>query len=163
MVLPDIQIRRLESWRLGDTKAMPASALIDRLLKNMEEWDLWSTGWAPDVVLIEQQMRGAHINIALAFATYTCMKLRFPHAIVKFVRPGSKFTAFVKFIALSDESVQKKLHDKSALLSYAKRKHLAVEVAESILRQQEQPNLQSHCPGAKKDDLADAFLQSFCV
>lgn len=160
MTLPTMHVERIESWRLGENKATPASQLIDRLLDHVAKWDLWKTGWIPDVVLIEQQVRAAHINLALAFATYAHMKTRFPEARVKFVPPMSKFKAYAKFVTLP-ASMQ--LQQGGMPLSYAKRKSLAVDIAESILRETQQPALQVHCPGAKKDDLADALLQSFCI
>jgi len=159
--LPEVHVQRLECWRLGETKATPASQLIDRLLDHFKDWDLWSTGWSPDVVLIEQQVRGAHINLALAFATYAHMKTRFPRATVRFVKPASKFKAFSKIVSLTDQVLCARVQN-MASLTYAKRKRLAVDIAEAILREKKQPDLTLHCPGTKKDDLADAFLQSFC-
>lgn len=154
MVLPEIRLLKLESWRLGDSKAAPASQLIDRLLEKFNRWDAWDDGWTPDVILIEQQMRGAHANLALAFAAYTYLKTRFPRASAKFVKPASKFKAFSKFVPLSEVAVP---------VEYAKRKRLAVKLTETILKDVLDLSLGDLCPGAKRDDLADAFLQSFCL
>lgn len=156
-----VLVKRLECWRLGDTKAMPASQLIDTLVQNFQEWDLLQE-FTPNVVLIEQQIRGAHINLALAFATYTYMKTRFPTAIVKFVRPANKFKAFATFVTLSQEDQVILNMSSKATSDYVKRKRLAVKLTEIILQKTQQPDLQTLCPGAKKDDLADAFLQAFC-
>lgn len=155
MVLPEIRLVRLENWRLGDSKANPASQLIDRLLEKFMSWQGWEEGtWTPDVVLIEQQMRGAHANLALAFAAYTYLKTRFPRACVKFVKPASKFKAFSKFVPIAEVAVP---------VEYAKRKRLAVKIADTILNDVLGTSLGTLCPDAKRDDLADAFLQSFCM
>ena len=47
--------------------------------------------------------------------------------------------------------------------AYGARKRFAVDLAVTLLRETGQPELQSFCPGSKKDDLADALLQAFCV
>ena len=54
------------------------------------------------MVLIEQQIRGAHINLALAFSTYTAMKVRFPHATVRFVAPIAKFKGYESYLTFTE-------------------------------------------------------------
>lgn len=159
-----VQILRLETWCIGNTKATPASGLIDRLLVKFQEWDfLESNNPAPHVVLIEQQMRGAHINLALAFASYTYFKTRLPQTTtVKFVPPSNKFKSYTKYVKLQDPL----LVDEIVPVDYTKRKRFAVKLAQAILKETHQPLLQTFClnPDQKKlDDLADAFLQSFCM
>lgn len=154
-----VQITCLESWCIGDTKATPASGLIDRLLVKFQQWKYVET---PDVVLIEQQMRGAHINLALAFASYAYFKTRLPNANVKFVPPGNKFKCYEKFIKLQDPLLLVELSAKTPL-DYTQRKRYAVKLAEAILKETHQPKLATFTDNKKKmDDLADAFLQSFC-
>lgn len=156
-----VKITCLESWCIGDTKAAPASGLVDRLLVKFEQWDYFLTS-TPDVVLIEQQMRGAHINLALAFASYTYFKTRFPKAKVKFVPPGNKFKFYEKYVTLKDPLLLAELSAKTPL-DYTQRKRYAIKLAQAILKETHQPELQSFCPEkTKMDDLADAFLQSFC-
>lgn len=159
--IPTVVVQKLECWNLGNIKALPTTGIVDRLLRCFQDWDFLKT-WAPDVVLIEQQIRGAYVNIALAFSTYTYMKSRFPDAIVKFVTPMAKFTGYIAHIVLEDADILKKTKDKTSVSTYAKRKKHAVDIAHAILLQRNQPSLQSHCPGKKQDDLADAFLQAFC-
>lgn len=160
--MPAVVVRKLEGWNLGNTKALPTSAIVDRLLRRFEDWDFFQGEWVPEVVLIEQQVRGAHVNLALAFSTYTYMKGRFPSATVKFVNPMTKFTGYSAHIVLEDADIVRKTQDKASLSTYSKRKKHAVDVAHAILVQTQQPSLQSHCPGKKQDDVADAFLQAFC-
>ena len=155
-----VEVKRVELWRLGETKAMPASRLIDRLLDLFHNWDFWTMNadWVPSTVLIEQQVRGAHINLALAFATYTYFSVKFPTTTtVKFVSPSLKFKGFRNFVLPPQHE------RKCTNLTYAQRKKLAVELAEHVLEQTGNLPLCTLCPGAKKDDIADAFLQSFCV
>ena len=159
--MPTVVVRNLECWNLGNIKAIPTTAILDRLLRCFQECNFLKT-WVPDVVLIEQQIRGAHVNLALAFSTYTYMKTRFPSAIVKFVTPMAKFTGYTAHIDLKDAEILGKIKDKASSSTYAKRKKHAVDIANAILLQTNQPDLQSHCPGLKQDDLADAFLQAFC-
>lgn len=158
-----VAVQRLELWRLGETKASPASQLIDRLLDKFRSWNQTQT-WAPTAVLIEQQVRGAHINLALAFATYTYFKTAFPTAVVKFVHPTVKFKGYANYVTLSEiDSLEIAKHTN---LSYTKRKRFAVDLAEMVLKHtghEPLATLCTLCPGAKKDDLADAFLQSFCA
>lgn len=159
--MPAVVVRNLECWNLGNIKAIPTTAILDRLLRCFQEWNFLKT-WVPDVVLIEQQIRGAHVNLALAFSTYTYMKTRFPSAVVKFVTPMAKFTGYTAHIELKDAVILEKIKDKASSSTYAKRKKHAVDIANAILLETKQPDLQSHCPGLKQDDLADAFLQAFC-
>jgi hypothetical protein len=137
---------------------VPASQLVDRLLERLRNWDVWEH-WTPDVVLIEQQMRGAHINLALAFATYAHFRTRFPATAttVRFVPPSLKFSAHAKFVANVDVG--------PVPTDYRKRKRFAVKLAQDILAAKGLPPLETLCPsaGAKKDDVADAFLQCFCL
>ena len=159
--LPAVVVRTLESWDLGDTKALPTSAIVDRLLCCFHEWEFLHT-WSPGLVLIEQQIRGAYVNLALAYSAYTYMKTRFPDATVKFVAPMAKFKAYETHIELNDAEIDKKKKDKTSFSTYTKRKRLAVDIAEAVLSHMGQPCLSTICPDVKKDDLADAFLQSFC-
>ena len=155
-----VRVQRLESWCIGDTKATPASGLIDRLLAKFQQWEYVET---PDVVLIEQQMRGAHINLALAFASYTYFKTRFPNATVKFVPPGNKFKFYEKYVTFEDPLLVAELSSVKTPLDYTQRKRYAVKLAEAILKETHQPNLGTFTDNKKKmDDIADAFLQSFC-
>lgn len=156
-----VKITCLESWCIGDTKALPASGLVDRLLKKCQEWHFFRSH-TPNIVLIEQQMRGAHINLALAFASYTYFKTRFPNAKVKFVPPGNKFKGYEKYVTLQDPLILAELSAKTPL-DYTQRKRYAVKLAQAILKETQQPNLETFTANKKKmDDLADAFLQSFC-
>ncbi len=151
--LPTIQVVVLDLWNLGDSKVVPASQLIDRLLAKIQAYELWES-WTPTVVLIEQQIRGAHINLALAFSTYTAMKVRFPHATVRFVAPMAKFKGYESYLTLTDAN------PKGIPKDYAGRKRHSVHLAKNILQQTFQDQwLESR---AKLDDLADAFLQAFC-
>ena len=154
--LPDVDVACLDCWRLGDTKSMPASRIVDRLLERFRDWSFLER-WSPDVVLIEQQMRGAHINLALAFATYTYFRTRWPDRVVRFVKPSLKLQAFANFV--QGVEVQAVPSD------YARRKRYAVKLAQDILKAKGLPSLEMLCPSAasKKDDLADAFLQCFCA
>lgn len=157
---------RMQLWKLGETKATPASQLVDRLIDKFTKWDFWeeSHEWTPTVVVIEQQVRGAHVNLALAFATYAYFKTRFQAAVVKFVHPSLKFKGFANYVTLQGQSLE--LAKSTTTLTYTKRKRLAVELAEVLLEQTGHPPLATLCtllPGAKKDDIADAFLQSFCA
>lgn len=154
--LPQLRVDCLVRWRLGDPRASPASQLIDRLLDHFQQWEALSH-LAPDVVLIEQQMRGAHVNLALAFATYAHLKTRLPKARVRFVKPSDKFAAYRAFVdGVATREVP---------TAYAKRKRFAVQLAQDVLRAKGLPPLEALCPeaGAKKDDVADAFLQCFCA
>jgi hypothetical protein len=156
-----VNITCLESWCIGDTKATPASGLIDRLLTKCKEWHVLQNH-TPNVVLIEQQMRGAHINLALAFASYAYFNTRFPHAKVKFVPPANKFKFYEKYVTIQDPSFLAELSAKTPL-DYTQRKRYAVKLAQAILKETQQPNLETFTDNKKKmDDLADAFLQSFC-
>jgi hypothetical protein len=148
--LPAIRLHKLENWRLGDAKALPASQLVDRMLAKLS-----AIQEVPDVVLIEQQMRGAHVNLALAFGAYACLRTRFPQACVKFVKPANKFKDFAKFVPWNEDVV--------VPVEYAKRKRLAVKLADTLLQDYCGTTLGTLCPDAKKDDVADAFLQAFCV
>lgn len=74
----------------------------------------------------------------------------------------AKFTGYIAHIKLEDEDILKKIKDQAFSSTYAKRKKHAVDIADAILLQTKQPNLQSYCPGFKQDDLADVFLQDFC-
>lgn len=150
--LPSIQVTTLELWNLGDSKVVPASQLIDRLLGKIQAWELWKT-WTPDTVLIEQQIRGAHINLALAFSTYTAMKMKFPGALVKFVTPMAKFKGYQSYLTLAEAKAD-------IPKDYTGRKRHSVYLAKKILQQTFQDHwLESR---AKLDDLADSFLQAFC-
>ncbi len=148
--LPAIHLRYLENWRLGDAKALPASQLVDRMLEK-----LCALHDIPDVVLIEQQMRGAHVNLALAFGAYACLRTRFPAATVKFIKPLLKFQGFAKFVPWNEEVIVPP--------EYAKRKRLAVKLADTLLQEHCGTTLGTVCPDGKRDDAADAFLQAFCV
>lgn len=148
--LPALKLGRLENWRLGDSKALPASQMVDRMLDRLKE-----LAETPDVVLIEQQMRGAHVNLALAFGAYAYFRTHCPLASVKFVKPSLKFKAFTKFVPWNEEVV--------VPVEYAKRKRLAVKLCDTLLENYLETNLQTLCGEGKKDDLADAFLQAFCV
>jgi len=162
--LPTVVVRSMECWNLGNTKAVPTSAIVDRLLEIFNTTcKCFQMGWVPDIVLIEQQVRGAHVNLALGFSTYAYMKTRFPDATVKFVPPSAKFTGYANFIDITDDTIIQKLQDKASFSTYTKRKRLAIEISEVLLRQMHQPSLQTLCPGIKQDDLADAFLQAFCI
>lgn len=173
-------IVRLESWCLGDRKAVPASFLVDRVLEQWQQWTLWQEQqsphgvWRPDRVVIEQQMRGAHVNLALAFATYAYFKLHHPAATVKFVPPAAKFKAYRKAFP----GIAQAFPDASTPSAYHSRKRRAVAIADAILRGTNQPSLLSfgsqpqtqdqdpdHVSSSsiKKDDLADALLQAFCA
>lgn len=148
--LPAMRLGFLENWRLGDAKALPASQIVDRMLSKLA-----SIQQTPDVVLIEQQMRGAHVNLAMAFAAYAHFRTRFPGKVVKFVKPVSKFKGFAKFASIGEPV--------TVPIQYAKRKRLAVALADSILQSHMGTSLQAVCPDSKQDDVADAFLQAFCV
>ena len=173
-----LTIVRLESWFLGDRKAVPASFLVDRVLEQWQQWTLWQQqqeprggAWQPDRVVIEQQMRGAHVNLALAFATYAYFKLQHPAATVKFVPPAAKFKAYRKAFP----GIAQAFPDAAAPSAYHSRKRRAVAIADAILRETNQPSLlsfggqnQNHdqdqvSSSIKKDDLADALLQAFCA
>jgi hypothetical protein len=162
----EFALDRLECWRLGDPKATPASGLLDRLLQRFQTWDLWTEGdWRPDRVLIEQQMRAAHANVALAFGTYAMLRTLCPNAEVRFVRPSRKFNGFREMLpalALPPPPPPTTTTAASPRTTHQGRKRLAVSLAEAILAQSGHPSLATTCPGQKKDDLADAFLQAFC-
>lgn len=148
--LPAIRLHYLENWRLGDAKALPASQIVDRMLAKLSQiQDI------PDVVLIEQQMRGAHVNLALAFGAYACLRTRFPQASVRFVKPANKFKGFAKFVPWNEDVL--------VPVEYAKRKRLAVKLADTLLQEHCGTTLGTLCPDGKRDDVADAFLQAFCV
>lgn len=150
--LPAIRLRTLENWRLGDSKALPASQMVDRMLSKLD-----SLEETPDVVLIEQQMRGAHVNLALAFGAYTFSRIRFPKAEVRFVKPLCKFKGFANFVSIGEGD------GVTVPVEYAKRKRLAVKLADSILKEHMNTSLETLCPDSKRDDVADAFLQAFCI
>lgn len=148
--LPSLKLHFLQNWRLGDAKALPASQMIDRMLAKLGTITL-----LPDVVLIEQQMRGAHVNLALAFGAYAYFRSKYPEASVKFVKPSLKFKGFAEFVPWTDAVV--------VPVEYAKRKRLAVTLADALLKEYFNTCLQALCPDTKRDDVADAFLQAFCV
>ena len=161
-------VDRLECWRLGDPKATPASGLLDRLMERFRAWDLWTEGgWRPDKILIEQQVRGAHANMALAFGTYAMLRTLCPHAEARFVRPASKFNGFrerlpEQLLLALPPLLLNPPPSNNAVSTHQGRKRLATSLAEAILAQTGHPPLATFCPGQKKDDLADAFLQAFC-
>jgi hypothetical protein len=158
--LPDVQVLHMESWRLGDMKAAPASFLVDRMLERWDTWCLANSGWEPECVVIEQQMRGAHANLALAFSTYTYMRVRFPRSRIKFVGPAAKFKGYRKVLG----SVAATFPDVPPA-GYSARKRMAVAIADAILVSFNQPRLATFCRDTdkKQDDIGDAFLQSFCA
>jgi hypothetical protein len=149
----------VDIWRLGDTKAVSASSLVDRLIERWQSCSLFSQGWVPDTVVIEQQMRGAHINLALAFSTYAFFKTRYPDTNTKFVNPLAKFKAYRK----TQLEVAPRFTE-TPPRSYLARKREAVAIADAILAKHNERSLASFCEGKpwKLDDIADAFLQTFC-
>lgn len=141
----------LDSWYLGDVKAVPASRLVDRLVERMTGWEFLQTTWqgGPSTILIEQQMRGAHVNVALAFSTYSLFRVLFPSAETRFVPPLAKFT------------VASQTYEEAVPKGYQARKRFAIKTANRILQDLGLSSLADRCPGQKQDDLADAFLQAF--
>ena len=145
-------IQALESWNLGNVQAVPASRLVDRMMERFAKWSVLET-FRPTHVLIEQQMRGAHVNIALGFATYSFLKVLFPQADTRFVRPLAKFATSQTKPLLTNNPIPK---------GYQQRKRFTVRIAERVLMECGLPSLCEMCPEVKKDDIADAFLQALC-
>ena len=149
---------RLQVWNLGNQRAVPAYQFVDRLIEHIHAWELLESGWMPDKILIEQQVKGAHMNVALAFSAYALCKIEFPHACTRFVHPLEKLKGFKRYIDLPGElgQIEKLPND------YKGRKRLAIVLAEEILKSAGHDALYKQCPGFKQDDIADALLQSFC-
>lgn len=76
---------------------------------------------------------------------------------MRFAQPSLKFSAYARFVP--------GLPVAPVPTEYAKRKRFAVRLAQDVLVATNLPSLETLCPSsdAKKDDLADAFLQCFCV
>lgn len=160
--LADEQIPVLLDLRvvsLGDRGSVSTGGLVERLVRFYQtDYQLLQTGWAPDVVLIEQQMRAAPNNLALAFATMTFFLTRYgsPPCRVRWVRPTQKFTAYRKYWPSVEAPPDRQ--------TYQQRKKASVLLANTILDLMGMPSLHLH-PGCedKQDDAADALLQAFCV
>lgn len=160
----------LENWCLAEARAVSSSVMIDRMLQRLHAWELLSTKeWQPHRIVIEQQLRGAHINLAMAYALYTWSRLTYPSVRVEFVRPSRKLTYWKTF--LPDWQTLFPSDMDMNPTTYYGRKKLSVQIARTLLRDV-YPNTLSE--GAthpfwkedgvcKKDDMADAFLQAFCA
>ncbi len=160
-----IRLVYLNTLTLGLPQACPVSGRIDRLVQIWNTMEFLKT-WQPDTILIEQQMQRAYANSALSFATYTWFHMRYPTAMVRFVKPSFKLTSWKQYVpevALQASLLDLETQSKSPSGYYA-RKKLAILLADLLLEHFGIPNLAHYATacGGKKDDLADAFLQAFC-
>lgn len=151
------EVLRLQTWDLGDAKAVPASQLIDRLLQRFEQWEFLRS-WAPEMVVVEQQLRGAHLNMALGFATYTWARTR--GYTTRFVRPLTKFRAWKRF-PIDNDTRSLGTRISTPPKAYRERKRLSIDLCQALLEHTGQPLLSVWCSAStKQDDLADALLQA---
>ena len=117
----------------------------------------------PDIILIENQVRCATLNMALSFATYTLAKQQFPLSQVRFVPAKHKFKGYLKFFP--------DIGRPQSLQTYKDRKKEAVRISNEILNQyfhvasidQLGRSEASDERVRKMDDISDSFLQVFCV
>jgi len=141
--------------KLGDSSAVPLTTLVDRMICILEEYPPFAEK-SPDCVLIEQQMRAAPKNLALAFATYTYFRAR--GVLVKMVRPSQKFEGWRTWCPALE--MPRADHSKQ---SYYQRKKASVSLAQAVLDHLGMPLLETHvADGHKLDDVADSFLQALC-
>jgi hypothetical protein len=165
---PEIGACRFKSFDLVDVFCVNLGAGV-KGLKNVDNlvsaWDNLAVlqCFAPDVVLVEEQLKYATVNYFVSIATYTLAKRSFPKCSVRFVKPLTKFSGFKRFFPVPSLSY--------SLRSYQQRKAAAVTLSNCLL--------QTHGSGAslaslwrseaadesptKLDDAADAFLQLFCI
>jgi Holliday junction resolvasome RuvABC endonuclease subunit len=153
----DVRLVDLRVIALGERSAIPITGLIDRMIGFWDEGYELLQSWSPDEVVIEQQMNNAPTNIALAFSTYTLFRSR--GIAVRIVRAASKFSAWRNHKHLADA-----IPPVEVPKEYSARKRAAVLLTEAILECIGSLSLGTYpgCGGSKKDDAADAFLQSFC-
>lgn len=147
----------LRCVRLADAGAAPATAIVDRLLVFLDEGYDVLERWTPDVVLLEQQMSSAPMNVAIAFAAYAVFRSRGIEC--RMVRARDKFGAFARHPAFRTPGSPSPAPPPE---TYHARKRASVALADQLLA------LMGHGPvrefsgcGQKPDDGADAFLQSF--
>lgn len=148
--------------QLGEGNAVPMTAMVDRMIGMLGTYEyarVHAQAQEPalDTVLIEQQMRAAPQNLVLAFSTYTFFRTQ--GVTVKMVRPSEKFQGWKHWchdVLVPDFGESGK--------SYAQRKKASVDLAQILLDRVCGQKLQDFVTaGQKLDDVADAFLQSFCV
>ena len=158
-IVRSIEITDVFNVNLGEKQGIKS---LDALIAVWDNFSIFQF-WTPDVILIENQVRKATLNMALSFATYTLAKQKFPSCQAKFVPAKNKFRGYVHFFPNASKP--------QSLKTYKDRKKEAVRLSNEILQeyfgvssiQQLSRSEASDDKLRKLDDISDSFLQLFFI